>query len=198
MQRLETEIATLAARYAVDEGLDYGSAKRRAVKALGLPGRTPLPDNERLDEAVREHIALFCADSQPAELLALRRLALIWMDRLAAYRPLIGGAVWQGTATRLSDIYLQLFCDDGKSVEIALIDQKFRYQARQVTGLQGGSVDALSLHVRCPELGEEVGLHLLINGRDADRGARRSDAHGRPLRGDAQGLRERMTREAAT
>ena len=36
-------------------------------------------------------------------------------ERLAAFRPYLGGAVWHGTATRLSDIYLQLFCDDSKA-----------------------------------------------------------------------------------
>ena len=43
---------------------------------------------------------------------------------MAQFRPYLGGAVWNGTATRLSDIYLQLFCDDPKSAEIALIDHK--------------------------------------------------------------------------
>ena len=38
-----------------------------------------------------------------------------------------GGAVWHGTATRLSDIYLQLFCDDPKSAEIALIEHRVDY-----------------------------------------------------------------------
>ena len=71
---------------------------------------------------MREYIALFCADTQPAELAALRELALVWMQRMADFRPFLGGAVWRGTATRLSDIYIQLFCDDPKSAEIALIE----------------------------------------------------------------------------
>eukprot|EP01032_Pedospumella_encystans_P003180 gene3180-3745_t len=33
----------------VEEGLEYAAAKRRAVKQLGLPARTPLPDNATLD-----------------------------------------------------------------------------------------------------------------------------------------------------
>ena len=39
--------------------------------------------------------------------------AVEWMERMAAFRPHLGGAVWHGTATRLSDIYLQ-FCLPGK------------------------------------------------------------------------------------
>ena len=91
---------------------------------------------------------LFCADTQPAELAALRRLALTWMERLPQFRPHLAGAVWHGTATRLSDIYLQLFCDDPKSAEIALIDHGVDYEARTVTGFQGEPVEALSLSAR--------------------------------------------------
>ena len=96
--------------------------KRRAVKEMKLPARTALPGNDEIEDEVRDYIALFCADTQPGELLALREHALVWMERMAVFRPHLGGAVWHGTATRLSDIYIQLFCDDSKSAEIALID----------------------------------------------------------------------------
>ena len=95
---------------------------------------------------MKDYIAVFCADTQPQELLALRRLAWSGWSGLAEFRPHLGGAVWHGTATRNSDIYLQLFCDDSKSAEIALIDQGVSYVPRTVTGFQGESVEALSVH----------------------------------------------------
>ena len=101
------EIAATAARLVVEEGLEWGPAKRRAIKALGLGPRTPLPGNDLVEDAVREYIDIFCADTQPGELAALRRLAVTWMERLAEFRPHLCGAVWHGTATRLSDIYLR-------------------------------------------------------------------------------------------
>lgn len=189
MDTLTYEISATAARLVVDEGLEYGPAKRRALKNLGLPARTPLPDNEAVEEAVREHIALFCAQTQPGELAALRRLALLWMERLADFRPHLGGAVWQGTATRWSDIYIQLFCDDPKSAEIALINQQVDYEVRAVNGFNGETVDALSLHARCPELGESVGVHLLIYDHDDLRGALKPDRRGRKPRGDLSAVR---------
>ena len=178
------DIAAAAARLAVEEGLEFGPAKRQALKMLGLPGRTPLPSNEEVEAQVREHIAIFCAESQPLELAALRRHAVLWMRRMAAFRPHLGGTVWRGTATRLSDIYLQLFCDDAKSAEIALIDQRLRYQARRVEGFSGSEVDALSIHSFCAELAEEVGVHLLIYDYDDLRGALKPDGQGRAPRGD--------------
>ncbi len=194
---LETELLQTAARLVVEEGLEYGAAKHRAVKQLKLPARTALPDNESLEAAVREYIALFCADTQPAELAALRDLALVWMDRLQEFQPLIGGAIWHGTATRLSDIYLQLFSDDPKAVEIVLLNQGVDYEATRVSGLQG-AIDALSIHAWCEGLGEDVGVHLLVNDTLAQRGALQPDSQGRRPRGNAAQLRERMQPDAAS
>lgn len=195
METVKSEIAATAARLVVEEGLEWGPAKRRAAKVLGLGPRTALPDNETLEDAVREYIQLFCADTQPAELAALRELAATWMERLAEFRPHLCGAVWHGTATRLSDVYLQLFCDDPKSAEIALIDKGIDYEARSVTGFHGETVEALSLSSRCPALGESIGVHLLIHDHDDLRGALRPDARGRQPRGDLAALQALIRRQ---
>lgn len=100
MNEVQLEIAATAARMVVEEGLNFGPAKLRALKALGLPGRTALPSNEQIEEQVREYIEIFCADTQPQELRALREHALVWMDRLSEFRPHLGGGclVWLGHA----------------------------------------------------------------------------------------------------
>lgn len=193
LNTLKSEIAATAAALVVEEGLEYGAAKRRAIKQLGLPPRTALPDNELVEEAVREYIDLFCADTQPDELAALRELALVWMQRMAAFRPHLAGAVWHGTATRLSDIYIQLFCDDSKSAEIALIEHNVDYEPRTVTGFTGGSVEALSLSSLCKALNEHVGVHLMVYDHDDLRGALRPDAKGRTPRGDLAAVQKLLT-----
>ncbi len=189
MDTIKTEIAAVAARLVVEEGLEYGPAKRRALKEMKLPARTALPGNDEIEDEVRDYIALFCADTQPTELLALREHAIVWMARMSAFRPHLGGAVWHGTATRLSDIYIQLFCDDSKSAEIALIDLQAKYVPRTVTGFNGESVDALSVHSFCKGLSEEVGVHLLVYDHDDLRGALKPDAKGRAPRGDLAAVR---------
>ena len=190
MDTIKTEIAAVAARLVVEEGLEYGPAKRRAVKEMKLPARTALPGNDDIESEVRDYISLFCADTQPFELTALRQHAVAWMERMGAFRPYLGGAVWHGTATRLSDIYIQLFCDDSKSAEIALIDLRANYVPRTVTGFNGESVDALSVHSFCKDLDEEVGVHLLVYDYDDLRGALKSDAKGRAPRGDLAAVRD--------
>ena len=186
---LTLEIAATAARMVVEEGLEYGAAKRRAVKKLRLSGRTALPDNDEIEQEVIDYLALFCADTQPAELRALRELALVWMQRMVEFRPYLSGAVWRGTATRLSDIYIQMFCDDSKSAEIALIDYRVQYVPRSVTGFHGETVDALSLHCFCKNLKEEIGVHLMVYDYDDLRGALKPDVRGLTVRGDIAGVR---------
>ena len=190
MDSVKEEIASTAARMVGEEGLEYGPAKRRAVKQLGLPVRTALPDNDEVALAVEEYIAIFCADTQPNELRVLRELALTWLEKMQAFRPYVGGAVWRGTATRLSDIYIQLFCDDPKSAELALIDMGTRYEVHSVAGFHGETVDALSVHVVCAALNAHIGVHLLVYDLDDLRGALKPDARGRKPRGDATALRK--------
>ena len=195
MDSVKSEIAATAARMVVEEGLEYGPAKRRAVKQLGLNARSPLPDNDAIEDSVRDYIALFCADTQPRELAALRSLALTWMERLEQFRPYLGGAVWHGTATRLSDIYIQLFCDDPKSAELALIEKGVAYEARTVNGFNGEPVEALSFSSVSRELGEAIGVHLMIYDHDDVRGALRPDARGRSPRGDSAAVRAMLENE---
>ena len=198
-EALTAEIAAAAARLVVDGGMEYATAKRKAARSLGRHGgRQPeLPSNEQVEDEVREHIALFCADSQPAELAALRALALVWMERLAEFRPHLGGAVWRGTATRLSAIHLDLYCDDTKSTEIALINRGIDYDVGSRPDARGGQVDVLAIATRCPELDDTVTLFLTVLDHDDLRGALKPDARGRSWRGDAHALRRLLAADGA-
>jgi hypothetical protein len=197
MTDASTDIAHAAARLVVEEGQEYGPAKRRAAKQLGLIGHGNLPNNQEVEDAVFEYLAVFCADTQPAELLALRELATIWMARLAEFRPHLTGAIWRGTATRLNDIHLQLYCDDSKSAEIKLLDKGIDFDVGSVKGPRGTMVDCLSMSVDCPALNETIGLHLTILDHDDLRGALKPDEQGRTERGDLAAL-ERLLANPTT
>lgn len=195
---LTAEIAASAARMVVEDGMEYGPAKRKAARALGRHSVRPgeLPSNEAVEDEVRAYIELFCAETQPQELLALRELALQWMERLVEFRPHLAGAVWRGTATRLSAVQLDLYCDDSKSAEIALINRGIEYDSASRPDGRGGEQLVLSLGVRCAALSEMVTLHLNILDHDDLRGALKADAQGRSWRGDAAALRRLLTSEA--
>ena len=178
------DIAQAAARLIVDEGMEFGQAKRQAVRDLGLnPGKAALPSNDEVEAQVREHIAIFCSESQAEELLALRRLALLWMTHMQDFRPHLTGAVWSGIATKWSDVYIQLFCDDPKSAEIALIEHGVQYTPATISGMRGQDVEVLSVLSFCADLDEDVVVHFLIQDYDDLRGALKPDRHGRVKRG---------------
>lgn len=190
---LSAELATTAARLVVEEGLEYAAAKRKAARDIGKPrgsSRAELPSNEALEDAVREHLSLFHADTQPAELAALRAVALSWMERLAEFRPHLSGAVWRGTATRLSAIHLDLYADDAKAPEIALINLGIDYDSAEFSaaGRRGQPLSVLTLAERCAALNERVTVHLTVRDHDDLRGALLPDAAGRSWRGDARAL----------
>lgn len=190
---LTAEIAATAARLIVEEGMEYGPAKRRAARTLVGRGPSPeLPTNEAVEDEVRAYIDLFCADTQPGELAELRRIALGWMERMAVFQPHLAGAVWNGTATRLNDIWLNLFCDDPKSAEIHLINERVDYDVGSTKGFRGDEVDVLTLAHRSPALGQQVLVHLVIYDLDDLRGALKADARGRTERGPLAAVRRMM------
>ena len=185
-----TEIAASAARLVVEEGMEYGPAKRRAARDLGRRGgrAAELPGNEAVEAEVRQYLELFCADTQPAELAALRRVAQLWMQRLAAFRPHLAGAVWRGTATRLNNIHIELYADDSKAAEIALLDLGIAFDIDSTPGPRGLPVDVLIAATPSLELGEPVTINLIVLDHDDLRGGLKPDAGGRSHRGDLAAL----------
>ena len=184
------EIAAVAARLVVDEGMEYAAAKRKAARDFGA--RAELPSNEQLEDAVREHIDIFCADTQPAELHALREVALLWMQRLADYRPHLSGAAWRGTATRLSSVHLDLYCDDPKAAEITLINAGVNYDVGSLNRSGREPLCVLTVSSKSAALGEPVTVHLMLHDADDQRGALKPDARGRSWRGDLVAVQRLM------
>lgn len=185
-------IAAAAARLIVEEGMEYGVAKRRAARELRLGNRpSDLPGNDVIEDEVRSYLELFHADTQPRELAELRAIAAQWMERLAPFRPHLAGAVWRGTATRLNSIFLDLFCDDSKAAEIALIDMRLDYDVSSTDGPRGRVLDVLNIEVPSAAMGGRVHLALTVRDYDDLRGALQRDARGRSDRGDLAALRAR-------
>jgi hypothetical protein len=194
------EIAAAAARLVVEEGMEYAGAKQRAARDLLRRGgrRSALPTSEEVENAVREHISLFCADNQAAELLALRQVARNWMQRLTPFRPHLSGAVWRGTATRLSCVHLDLYCEDSKATQIALINAGVDFDDNsQERGHGRDATTVLSVSSPCAELGEPVTVHLSVHDLDDQRGALKPDAQGRSWRGDLAALERLLSQDQA-
>ncbi|MDO8298608.1 hypothetical protein [Lacisediminimonas sp.] len=188
-QQLRAEIAASAARMIAEDGADYASAKRRAIRQLLGQRRVNgdvLPDNAQIEDEVRAYNELFLSDTQPARLQKLRELALEVMTDLQVFSPYLTGAVLNGTAGEHSDIHLQLFTDSPKDVEMHLLNRRIDFEVSELPHFsgRGGTIERLSfLHRR-------EGVHLAIYNVDDLRAGRRKP-DGRTLeRADINAVRQ--------
>lgn len=122
-------IASAAARLIAEDGInDFHQAKRKAVRQLGLPEHTALPDNAEVEAELRTYWTLYQDEEHAALLQSLRQTALELMELLADFRPYLTGSVLDGTAGPHSNIDIQLFADSAKEVEIFLLNQGIDYE----------------------------------------------------------------------
>jgi hypothetical protein len=124
---LRSELAHAAARLIAEDGMEYGAAKRKAIRQLGLPENFPLPGNAEVEDAVRDYHAIYQEDEQAQRLNGLRRSAVELMHRLKSFSPWLTGSVLEGTAGRHSRIDILLFPDSAKDVEIYLLDKGINF-----------------------------------------------------------------------
>ena len=184
---LRREVAELAARLIADSGLDYGSAKSRALRQL-VGGRAPrdaMPDNDEIDTALREHLDLFDED-HPERVTRMRATALDLMDRLAEFHPMATGAVWKGVVADHAPLHLQLFVDNPKEVEYWLLNHRVDFEVGLMPHFRGpGEVEALGFEW------QGTPVLLTLHAYDDLRGALRAGPSG-PERGDRQALAARV------
>lgn len=123
-------IAQSAARLIAEDGIqDYASAKRKAARQMGASDTHSLPSNGEVELALRAYQELYQKDEQPLRLRQLRQEALTFMHLLERFNPHLSGSVLNGTATRHSDINIQLFTDNIKDVELFLLNRNIDYEA---------------------------------------------------------------------
>jgi len=124
---LRSELAQVAARLIAEDGMEYGAAKKKAVRQLGLPENFPLPGNAEIQDAVRDYHAIYQEEEQAERLVGFRSVAVDLMHLLDPFTPYLTGSVLDGTATRHSRIDLLLFPDSAKDVEIFLLDRGINF-----------------------------------------------------------------------
>ena len=156
--RKTAEIAATAARMVVEEGLEYGAGQAPGG-ASSWACRRARPAGQRRGGGCGARVHRAVLRRHPAARTAGAARAGPDLDGAAGAS---FGRTWaarSGTARPRAcrDIYIQLFCDDPKSAEIALIDQGVDYEPRTVTGFTGEPVEALSLQPAAADLGETVG-----------------------------------------
>ena len=147
-QQLRLLITRQAAKLIAEGLTDYHAAKLKAARQLNCTDKGALPENHEIEAALREHLSLFNADSQPRALAELRRIALRAMRWLqiegaglaspsaasapsapsATFEPWLTGAVLNGTANEFSEIELELVGVESKTMEFMLLNRGVEFE----------------------------------------------------------------------
>jgi hypothetical protein len=176
-QRNRSRIAQTAARLIAEHGLtDWNAAKRKACRELGLPDREALPDNEEVEQALRDYNSLFQYAEQPARLRLQRLEALRWMERLSQWNPVLTGAVAAGWATEHSEVRLELEAEDAKSVELSLLNAGVEYACAPVPA---GSAPQVQLRIERPQATLRLVIVSPLERRNRPRRGRSGDTDDR-------------------
>ena len=122
------QIIQLAARLMAEEHIDdFATAKRKAIRRLGMPEGKNLPSNEEVEQALRDYRSLY----QPGHgdiVHTLRQRACEAMRLFAEFKPYLVGSVLKGNAGPHSDINLVIYSDNDKAVEIRCLNQGIDYR----------------------------------------------------------------------
>ena len=157
---LRERLAQEAARLMIEHGIrDYGLAKRKAARRLGVRAAWALPGNAEIDARVTEWQELFEPETHGRRLRELRSLALEVMDAFSVFSPRLAGAVLSGAINVNSPIEVHLFTDAPENVAMSLdalgktyrdCQRRYRYNGRSVSlipgfrfNIRGQRVDAL-------------------------------------------------------
>ena len=128
-KHLRFQVANKAAQMMAEEGIsDYAFAKRKAAKFFGLMEGDALPSNDEINDAIKEHQAIFFDEEHEARLKILRLEALSLMKQLKAFNPHLTGGALDGTAGRYPTIQIQLYADSMKEVEFFLLNHNMAYE----------------------------------------------------------------------
>jgi hypothetical protein len=147
----------------------------KAARQAGLSDANLLPDNQEIEEALREYQGLYQKDEQPAHLRHLREIAVKVMRDFESFRPALVGSVLTGTASQFSDVNLQLFTDDPKVLTMFLLNRRYRFEEgsrRMRLGDAFTEVPQIHLNV------EDVPVTLTVLDRDDERVSPRPRSEG--------------------
>ena len=159
--QLRERLAQLAAQLMAEHGIqDYGLAKRKAARQLGVEDGYNLPGNQEIELALKSYQSLYQSESHPVRLRELREIALDTMRMFTDYHPYLTGSVLNGTAGPHSDINLQLFTDNEKEFELYLMHRNIPFkQGQRQIHRQGGTKNIPSFTLNLDTAEVEIAIY---------------------------------------
>lgn len=128
---IQRRIAYEAARILTElRSDDHLFAVQKAAYRLGVQDKRLFPNREEVALALNEQQRLFRGSEQRSTLDRFRQAALQAMKAMKRFKPLLVGAVYDGTADVNSRIRLHLFSDTAEQVLMVLADMNIPYQEK--------------------------------------------------------------------
>jgi len=132
LDHLRHMIAQEAARMMAEDGInDFGYAKKKAGRQLGVKDNTVLPTNVEIEDEIKVYHALYNGEEQPLALNNLRKAALVTMQLFERFNPFLSGSVLDGTASMQAQTDIHLFADSAKEVEIFLLNEDIPFESSE-------------------------------------------------------------------
>jgi hypothetical protein len=128
-------IAQEAAKWMATHGIiDFESAKRRAVKSMGISriDTNILPSHQQVQIALVSYEQLFSDPHREQHLITLRQKAYRAMLILKSFDPHLTGMVLDGSATSHANIELHLFASTSEEVMIHLINLNIAHESDEL------------------------------------------------------------------
>ena len=174
---MREQLAHHAAKLMAENGItDHAFAKRKAARQLGAADTQHLPSNQEVDDALNSYRALYQHDTHPGVLQQLREQALTTMHLLADFHPYLTGSVLNGTAGKQSDINLQLFSDDAKSVLLFLLKHRIAFEDGEWKVRVNGRDETVPSYTLTSESGNQT--HIVVLPENARHsGSRHPETH---------------------
>ena len=132
LEHMRQLIAQKAAQMMAEDGInDFGYAKKKAGKQLGVSEASVMPTNAEIEEEIRLYHEIYNADEQAIELEKLRQAALLTMQLFEKFNPHLTGSVLDGSAGKFSQTNIHLFADSAKDVEMFLLNQQIPFESSE-------------------------------------------------------------------
>ncbi|MGB9092850.1 MAG: hypothetical protein WCB93_01920 [Gallionella sp.] len=174
---MREQLAHHAAKLMAEDGItDHAFAKRKAARQLGAADTQHMPSNQEVDDALNSYRALYQRDIHPGILHQLREQALTTMRLLADFHPYLTGSVLNGTAGEQSDINLQLFSDDAKSVLLFLLKHRIAFEDGEWKVRVNGREETVPSYTLTSDSGNQT--HIVVLPENARHsGSRHPETH---------------------
>lgn len=172
---LRREIASIAARMMAEDGIsDFGFAKRKAARQLGVSELESLPTNAEIETELRAWQALYQDEEQTERIHEMRVAAVGVMTMLEQFHPYLTGGALDGTAGRYSEVEIDIYPESAKELEIFFLNQNMAYEHREPRRAMAHPPEA----ILCFDWGE-VPVRLSVFDQNAERAGRRSTERAR-------------------